>query len=168
MATALISLLAAFVAGLLTLGTAVLTQRRADRREDARWNREREREQTLWAREDAARSYEHRRAAYADFIKGFHRQWKALADATNEESGGRADYQAPPDYLDALRGNLFDIQIFGTENAAKLAGRAFLVLHNQVAHGEASPYSVLAPLMQQVRRDLSIPDRADDLGSGSQ
>lgn len=147
------------VVALLGLGGILYTQHRADRRADADRKRELEREKTRWAREDAARSYEHRRAAYADFIKGFHRQWKALADATNEELGGRADYQAPPDYLDALRGNLFDIQIFGTENAAKLAGRAFLVLHNQVSHGEASPYSVLVPLMQEVRRDLSIADR---------
>jgi hypothetical protein len=39
----------------LGLGGILLTQHLANRREDARWRRERECEQALWAREDAAR-----------------------------------------------------------------------------------------------------------------
>jgi hypothetical protein len=62
------------VAGMTLLGTVsggvvgvVLTQRRADRREQQAWEREREREKEHWGREDAARTFEHRREAYVNF-----------------------------------------------------------------------------------------------------
>jgi hypothetical protein len=45
----------------------VLTQRRADKREQLAWDREREREREQWAREDAARTFEHRREACLEF-----------------------------------------------------------------------------------------------------
>ncbi|MGH3898461.1 MAG: hypothetical protein ACRDTA_09440 [Pseudonocardiaceae bacterium] len=44
----------------------MLTQRNANRREDIRWDREREREQARWAREEAARSYERTQQRLAD------------------------------------------------------------------------------------------------------
>ena len=62
------------VAGLGVLGTlaggvigGVITQRRADRREDKAWARDRAREHERWTREDGARTFEHRREAYIDF-----------------------------------------------------------------------------------------------------
>jgi hypothetical protein len=57
------------VAGTLTAGTAaaVMTRRWSDRREDHAWLRQREREHDQWAREDEARTFEHRRKAYIDF-----------------------------------------------------------------------------------------------------
>jgi hypothetical protein len=51
------------------LGGAWLTQRRADRREELNWNRDLEREQARWAREDTARTFEYRRKAYVDFYQ---------------------------------------------------------------------------------------------------
>ena len=64
------------VAGLGLLGTAVaglggvwITQRRADKRETVAWDRQQERERAQWAREDAARTFEFRRSAYADFYQ---------------------------------------------------------------------------------------------------
>lgn len=155
-----VPLVVAFFGALFGLGGIELTQRRADRRFAAERKHQLEREQALWAREDAARSYEHRRAAYADFIKEFHRQWMALADATNEELGGRADYEAPLDYLDALYGNLVEIQIFGTEKAAKLAEDVFRALLAGVVRSTTEiALDVHMPLLNEIRRDLSIPDR---------
>jgi hypothetical protein len=52
-----------------TVSAALLTQRRSDRRESLAWEREREREREAWAREDRARTFEHRRKAYADFYE---------------------------------------------------------------------------------------------------
>lgn len=52
-----------------TLGGAWLTQRRADQRETAKWDRELEREQSRWAREDEARTFEHRRESYVEFYE---------------------------------------------------------------------------------------------------
>ena|SRR5215831_15482935 len=72
-------LASAGIAVLGTLGGVLITQRWADRREDKTWRRERERErereQERWAREDEARTFGHRREAYADFYESV----KALA-----------------------------------------------------------------------------------------
>jgi hypothetical protein len=57
------------------LGGVLLTQRWANRREDKTWQREREREQGRWAREDQARTFEHRREVFEDFYEAV----KALA-----------------------------------------------------------------------------------------
>jgi hypothetical protein len=72
------------VAGIAVLGTlsggitgALITQRQADRREDKAWTRERQREREHWAREDEARTFEHRRETYVDFyesVKGLARR----------------------------------------------------------------------------------------------
>jgi hypothetical protein len=55
------------VAGTVT--GVVLTQRQASRRDDLNWSRERERERERWAREDADRTFSHRRDAYVDFYE---------------------------------------------------------------------------------------------------
>jgi hypothetical protein len=64
------------VAGVGVVGTAagtvagvLITQRRSDAREAVTWTRQREREADGWAREDAARTFEHRRTAYEEFYK---------------------------------------------------------------------------------------------------
>jgi hypothetical protein len=48
-----------------TLAGVVITQRHADQREDIAWRRE----QARWQREDAARTFDYRREAYADFYE---------------------------------------------------------------------------------------------------
>ena len=57
--------LAASIIG--SIGGVIMTQRRADRREELQWQRDREREQDDRAREDALRTFEQRRACYVDF-----------------------------------------------------------------------------------------------------
>lgn len=64
------------VAGLGLLGTVcgtiagvLIAQRRSDRREQAAWERGRDSEHERWAREDALRTFEHRRAVYEHFYE---------------------------------------------------------------------------------------------------
>lgn len=64
------------IAGLGMLGAAaagitgaLITQRRADRRHEEAWTRERERDRERWEREDEMRTFEHRREAYSDFYE---------------------------------------------------------------------------------------------------
>jgi hypothetical protein len=142
----------------LGLGGVLLTQHLANRREDARWHREREREQTLWAREDAARSYEHRRNAYVDFIKEFNRRWDTYVNAA-EDMAARADSEPDPDFLDPLYGCLIQVQIFGTKEAAERAQDAYDALAARVFSDQKMSLDVLVPLQSEIRRDLSIPDR---------
>lgn len=61
-----VTLITASLGGLLTLVGVMITQRQARLREDARWHRECEREQTRWTREDAARSEERTQQRLAD------------------------------------------------------------------------------------------------------
>jgi hypothetical protein len=75
------------VAGLAALGTlagVLVTQRWSDRREAITWARERQREQERWAREDEARTFEHRREVYLDFyvaVKAMARKARERAEA---------------------------------------------------------------------------------------
>jgi hypothetical protein len=64
--------------GLLAgLGAAAWTQRRADRREDVRWERERDIRQDQWRREDSLRWLQDRQQAYARLIAALH-EWDAV------------------------------------------------------------------------------------------
>jgi hypothetical protein len=56
------------VAGLGIAGV-FFTQWRSDKRESATWARDRRRERERWAREDAARTFDHRRDAHVDFYE---------------------------------------------------------------------------------------------------
>ncbi|MGB8229553.1 MAG: hypothetical protein WCE78_10955 [Pseudonocardiaceae bacterium] len=150
------------VVALLGLGGILFTQHRADRREDARWQRERERERASWAREDAARSYEQRREAYVAFIKEFRHTCRAYIALTDEELGGRADNEPAFDFLVPLYDSLLQVEIFGTKQAADRAAEAYAELHDGMFGGSEVTDKGLRPLQREVRRDLSIPDRPDE------
>lgn len=59
------------------LAAAAWTQRRADRREDVRWERERDDRQDQWRREDSQRWLQHRQQAYARLIAALY-EWDAV------------------------------------------------------------------------------------------
>ena len=83
------------VAGLAVLGTlagVLVTQRWSYRREAIAWTRERQREQERWAREDEARTFEHRREACAEFYVAV----KALARKAYEHGFGLIDDEDRP------------------------------------------------------------------------
>lgn len=90
------------------VGSALLTQYLASRREAA------------------ARSYEHRRDAYVDFITGFYEQWEAINET---EVRGYPHGDPPDEYFKPSYDRLIQIQIFGTVKAADLAEKAVHALH---------------------------------------
>ncbi len=151
-----VTLVIASLGGLLTLVGVMITQRHARLREDARWHRECEREQTRGAREDAARSYEHRQKVYVEFIKEFHRRREEFSSGTGEDIVSWYDM--------LLYDLLMQIGIFGTNKAAQLADEAFNTLVNAVSDDENIPEAedVLTPLLNEIRRDLSISSLAQD------
>ena len=62
-------LASAGIAVLGTLGGGLITQRWTDRRDDKIWQRERHGELQRWARENQARTFEHRREVLEDFYQ---------------------------------------------------------------------------------------------------
>ncbi|HEX5348512.1 MAG TPA: hypothetical protein VFW64_15630 [Pseudonocardiaceae bacterium] len=156
MALTWVPLVAALLGGLFTLGSVALTQRSATKRE-------RERLEATWAREDANRSYEHRRAAYVDFIKEVNQQWRDFAEMELE---GDHYWEPTDDYRERSYNCLVQIEIFGTKEAAKLAEEALRILYNTLPAGEQQGQhhildhqDLLEPLKSEIRRNLSIPDR---------
>ncbi len=133
-----------------------LTQFFGNRREDLRWGREREREQQVWAREDAARSFEHRREAYITFFAEYHNMWTACVEWG--QCGGYPG-DPPEDTLVPLFMNLAELKIYGTATAYKLANAAFEALSRYVSEGTELPLTALDEFQAQVRRGSSGPRR---------
>jgi hypothetical protein len=117
------------VAGVGVLGTIVagitgivMTQRRADRRDDRIWARERERERERWAREDEARTFEHRRESYADF-------YEALKDmartAYDHGYGFRDGSELAWDWQSPTFRKLQRLSLYSTPTVAEAAARAY-------------------------------------------
>jgi hypothetical protein len=140
------SSLGGIIGGLLALLGVVITQRHAKHHARA-----------AWAREDAARSYEHRQAAYVDFTKEFH-HWHRKSVREDVTPG---EYE----YFDPLLDRLARIQIFGTNEAERLANQAINALVNFVDGDDdhiPEVEDVLEDLWSEIRRDLLIPHSAQD------
>jgi hypothetical protein len=153
------NLLTALVSGSLVIAGVVFTQRRADQREDRRWDREREHEQAVWDRDDAARSYEHRRDAYFAFLNDYLDMMDRIL-RTEEEEGPSASFD--DDALEPLQRRLDEVQVFGTRAAFDSAMEALVRLSNR-CFGNVQPslQEVMAAkdaFVDQVRRDLHVSD----------
>jgi hypothetical protein len=117
------------VAGLGVVGTlaggivgSVLTQRRADQREDKAWARERGHEQERWAREDEARTFEHRREAYIDFYVAV----KALARKAYDHGYGFTDEpELHEGWQDDAAGKLHRLEFYADRDVAAAASKAY-------------------------------------------
>ncbi|MEU6997211.1 hypothetical protein [Nonomuraea sp. NPDC046570] len=146
------------IGGVLALLGVLVTQRRADRRELKQWERERERERQVWAREDVARSYDHRREAYIEFMQEWERHFNMVYNARYSDSG----YNPEPDHdwMDSLQERYVAVQLFGTEPARKKALEAMLSLDKVARLDEEflSARTVLEEFGSQARSDLKIPD----------
>lgn len=104
-----------------TLGGVVLAQRRSDRRDDTNWNRERERERERWEREDATRTFDHRREAYT----GFYESLREMAfDAYNHGMGLRDDRELGEWQLPTFR-KLQHLRLYATPVVAEAADAAY-------------------------------------------
>jgi hypothetical protein len=117
------------VAGIGVIGTlaggavgSVLTQRRADRRENQAWAREREREHEQWIREDEARTFEHRREVYIDFYVAV----KALArTAYNHGYGFTDEAELPEGWQSDAFEKLTRLRFYADRDVAAAASKAY-------------------------------------------
>ena len=116
------------VAGIGVVGTlaggvvgSTLTQRRADRREEKGWAREREREREQWAREDEARTFEHRREAYLDFYVAV----KALARRAYSHGYGFTEAELPDDWHEEAAAKLHRLEFYADRELASSASKAY-------------------------------------------
>jgi hypothetical protein len=117
------------VAGLGVLGTicgtlagVLLTQRRADARERLTWERQREEERRRWARDDALRTFEHRRDAYVDFY-GALREMAFLA--YNHGLGLSEPEELTEGWQLPTYRKLQHLQVYATEEVAEAASSAY-------------------------------------------
>ncbi|TGB36974.1 hypothetical protein [Mycolicibacterium peregrinum] len=144
-----------------------LTQRRADRRDDATFSRELKRERERWQREDEARTFENRRVAYVEFYEAVRRMHVAVEDmALGHSEALSADWQT-----DAWE-KLQHLTIYGTLNISYVAARTFRITlewGHRTAYRSygADEYSATevedakAELLQAIRTDLRVPDTAE-------
>ena len=117
------------VAGIGVLGTlaggvvgSIVTQRRADQREDKAWARERERERERWAREDEARTFEHRREVLEDFYQAV----KALARRAYDHGYGFDDTpELPYDWHADAAAKLSRLALYADRRVAAAASAAY-------------------------------------------
>src|SRR5437867_1596933 len=100
-------LLVGALTALTTLSGVVLTQWRSDRREAARARDEASREAVRLSREDHARVFEHRRAAYTYFLSGVGASMSALSEFYERHPGD----DPPENALEGLWSRLTTVKI---------------------------------------------------------
>jgi hypothetical protein len=156
----LLGTVAAGVAGVL------ITQRRSDRREDNAWQRERRRERERWAREDEARTFEHRREAYVEFYESL----KTMARLAYDHGFGFTGEPAlPQDWHAATFQKLQRLSIYATPLVARAASAAYGAAwqwghyapydnpDDDVFHERQEAYDAAEiEVLQSIRQDLSI------------
>jgi hypothetical protein len=152
--------LAASIIG--SIGGVIMTQRRADRREELQWQRDRERDRDVRAREDALRTFEQRRACYVDFEESLRCTASEIWDA-GQGTGPpleRARHLSPYQSLHRLK-------IFATPDAALAAGEAYGALwewgsarrahdDHRAEQGEKTYDEAHAKYLDAIRRDLAV------------
>lgn len=151
-----------------TIGGVLITQRRSDRREALAWERERDRERELWAREDAARTFEHRRRAYSDFYESL----KAMALQVYNHGMGLedGDKELPEGWQFPTFQRLQQLDLYGTASAALAADEAYTAVWrwgHATKHGvddeafydaQAAADFAERDLLVAIRTDLNIPN----------
>lgn len=144
------------------LGTFV-TQRRADRREDVRWKRDRDREVDAQSRKDHERIFDPRRDAYVSYMTMWREKWHIYDSADDLHID-----EVPGDWLVPLYELIVPVKLYGTEKAAAAAEAAFNALFSRVyreraltAEGEKTlpgPIEAFDAFLVVARRDLDVPD----------
>ena len=148
------SLLIGGVTGLVALSGVFYTQWRADQREDHRLDRD-----------DAARSYDHRRDAYMTFLTDFMAMTDLLWRRENEPFEGDRDPEPPEDLLAPLFRRIDVIHVFGTGAAFVTATKALETLSRWVFGSAERPASwddveeARLAFVAQIRRDLRVSDK---------
>jgi hypothetical protein len=164
------------VAALGLLGTlggtvtgVVITQARSDKRDALNWERQRQREHEAWQREDAARTFEHRREVYGAFYESLRetslRVYNHGMGLTDEERS-----ELPFDWQLPLFERLLRLNLYATSSVRDAAQGAYSGVYrwgaatrlaaddddfyaNQEAADEAED-----EFLNAIRADLLIPD----------
>jgi hypothetical protein len=166
-----VPLVVAIVGVLGTVGGAIggvlITQRRADKREADAWERELERERARWAREDAARTFEQRRAAYTDFYESLGMMMKRVKNHGTGLGGDRVD-RLPEGWDTPTFERFTRLELYASPNVAWLAINAWEITRSwggatrwgkadeefQEDHGRAE--DARTALLDAIREDLGV------------
>lgn len=93
---------------------------KADRRENLRWQREREHQRELWAREDSRRTFDQKREVYVDFHQQLRVASLAIFDLLYKQGPPLGDGWQLPLYESLLR-----VRIFGSREVSIAASHAY-------------------------------------------
>jgi hypothetical protein len=163
------------VAALGVLGTAtagvvgvLITQRRADRREQQLWDRERQREREHWAREDMMRTFDQRQRVYVEYYKSL----RAMANVADDRANGTKSGPLPKGWGDQTLANAVEMAVFGSSSVAILASDAYyaaLQWGTRATFNKELPgnlrenyFKVESALLRLIREELSVPKAGSD------
>jgi hypothetical protein len=147
-------------AGLAVAGTlagVIFTQVWNSRLEERRHAREADRLREAQAREDADRTYEHRRAAYVDFLQELERLQGNVRDFDPDVALDDDDVA-----FKGLSERLVAVRVFGTYEADLLARDCLDKLQRSALHPEDTArfedaVRAGAEYLLQIRKDLGVP-----------
>jgi hypothetical protein len=162
------------VAGLGLVGTAVaglggvwLTQRRADRREDLIWQRQLQREQSQWTREDAMRTFENRREAYLNAYNSLNKWGEDLVRYADDADDLKA--AGLPADGGSVRAALDAVEVYGSPMIVELSEDAreiaALLRYEIDRTGEFSGDRLnrwvvaMKNLLKAIREEMGIPNQ---------
>jgi len=152
------------VAGLAVVGTlagVVFTQIWNSRLEERRWARDSERLREAQAREDTNRTYEHRRAAYVDFLQELERLERRYITLNREPIEPPARYGPA---FDSLYERFSAVELYGTEEAQQMAVVSLVHLEGAATDPRNSQeaddfWNGKAAYVTQIREELGVPER---------
>ena len=159
---------------LIAIGGVLITQARADKREVVAREHEQERERDRWSREDAARTFEHRRTVYADFYNAngelglwVHGYYDALYVEPRDPDD---DPELPLDWASAEYKQLELLELYATPKVARLAHEAHLACMawgiqaestrdvNKFRERQEQWELARRNLLAAIRQDLGVPE----------
>jgi hypothetical protein len=152
------------------LGGVLITQRRSDARDEKTWARERQREKERWLREDEARTFEERRAAYTEFYEAVVAMAHVARPTIRNEEGRDL---VPTDFNKVAFGGLQKLRIYSSPAVEKAAISAYgtayqLGTERDIQLGDMEAWEdVIADaekaLLTEIRHDLGVPQRAESI-----
>jgi len=148
-----------------TLAGVAWTQFSLGRRDDRHWQRERELERMIWVREDANRTYDHRRQAYVDFLGEADRLRKLIETISDAKAANESKLDAQTFEDLTARWNV--VVVYGTDKAQQLAYQYLESLQawGRYPQGEGLPedvYETWLAYLTLIRGELGVPDTMID------
>lgn len=153
-----------------TLAGVLVTQRRSDRREAVGWERERDRERERWAREDALRTFDHRRSAYESFYESLRGMALMAYNHGLGLSPEPRDQTLPEGWQTGASNALQHLTLYATPrvyDAASVASNAAWRWGHATTHGQGDDAfydrqlaydAAELELLDVMRLDLGIPE----------